>query len=121
MATSKLIVPLILPPPNKMEAFKAARNSLPVEMQMRYKGVRKFTAAMITEIMFDKEKGLGLTPLQTTAKKGAPSTSAAALKDYESHPIAGNFVKKISEQAKLEKITSTYITCLLYTSDAADE
>ena len=102
------------------EEFERARKSLPTKLAMRYKGKKKFTAAMISEVLFSAE-GLELTPKVMTAKSGKPSTAAASLRAYEDHPLAGVFVQAIAQQAKYEKITSTYITGFLKHLKADDK
>ena len=69
---------------------------------------KKFTPSEIADYLFSDD-GLKLKPLVLTAKTKKPSTSEAALNEYKTHPKAGKFIQATIEQAKCDKIVSTYI------------
>lgn len=79
-----------------------------LRMKYQHKVDKKFKAAEIADYLFGDD-GLKLKPLVLTAKTKKPSTSEAALNEYKTHPKAGKFIKATIEQAKCDKIVSTYI------------
>lgn len=64
-------------------------------------------ASLIVDQLFTP-LGFNLKPLERTGKTQAPSTAAAHLSMFASHPEAGPFIKAYEGLAQLKKLYSTY-------------
>lgn len=74
----------------------------------RDQGKNPLKASILTEFLFT-DRGLGLKPKMTTAKTGAPSTSADHLMMFEDTPEVMDFLKLYKEHTSASKTLSTYV------------
>lgn len=76
--------------------------------EARDQGKNPLKASILTEFLFT-DRGLGLKPKMTTAKTGAPSTSADHLMMFEDTPEVMDFLKLYKEHTSASKTLSTYV------------
>lgn len=86
-----------------------ALSLLPARLKMKHSdNLSLGRAALLKDFMFTKA-GLNLEPVQFTEKTGEPSTALEHLERFSDHPVAGPFVKTLSEYNSAAKTLSTYI------------
>lgn len=76
-------------------------------------GLNLTKASLLEDFLFSP-MGLNLKPQELTAKTKKPSTSLDHLMKFSSHPVAGPFVKLLSEFSSTQKTRSTYVTGFLH-------
>jgi DNA polymerase I-like protein with 3'-5' exonuclease and polymerase domains len=82
---------------------------MPQKILNKYFDDLKLTRDVILVDYLFSPMGLNLKPTMLTPKGEAPSTAWDHLKQFQDHPVAGPFVKKLKEYKAVSKTLSTYI------------